>query len=144
MESTTFPQCEQSYNLPHYFLVFIFKPSILFGKKSRLWQLNNPPFPFYSTSWVLSHCSAPLCDIQSSLLSGVLIEFCLGFFVYFCFVLQREDWEYWNIPWRKKRVIIQSDLMNEFNKKKVDDLKWHKRNDLALKNRIISVRCLSL
>lgn len=32
VESTPFSQCEQSYNLPHHFLVFIFKPYFLFEK----------------------------------------------------------------------------------------------------------------
>lgn len=34
VKSTIFPQCEQSYNLPHHVLFFIFKSSILFEKKA--------------------------------------------------------------------------------------------------------------
>lgn len=105
------------------FFVFIFKTSYFYLKKCRLWQLNNPPCPFSSQ---LGCCQTDLClcaTSSSSPLSRVSVEFwCFGvlfcFCFCFCFVLQKEEWEYWNLPWRKRRIIIQSDLVNEYVKKK--------------------------
>lgn len=92
-------------------------------KKGRLWQINNPPFPFYSAAWVLSHWPVPLCGIQ---LISPLLNSVWGFlFVHFCFILQRENWEYWNISWGKKKESNNSIRSNEWIfKKKVYDLKW--------------------
>lgn len=105
------------------FSVFIFKTSYVYLKKRRLWQLNNSPGPFSSQ---LGCCQTDLrfsATSSSSPLSRVLVEFWwfgFGFFcfVLLCFVLQKEEWECWNLPWRKRRIIIQSDLVNESVKKK--------------------------
>lgn len=138
MESIAFPQCEQPYNLPHRVLVFIFTPSILFEKKADYdkWITLISHFILQ-----LGCCHTDMClSVTSSsfllcwILSGV---FCLFIFALFC---KERTGNIEIFPGgKRRRVIIQSDLMNKSLKK---SLRFKVKKFLITRNNLALIKQL--